>query len=165
MKIDNVEVNEARYQVRSFNPDKPLITSSGYLGGSCPFVYTYDGTKKSWTNEGVVMAGFDAKSKESMDVKLLQRFDGRILLEERDAEDSFIDSLQVRAKTVDGKEILLHPKNKLLLTRDGMYIKLRQGERIVVDFDVPNRAQALEYRLEVWGYYLPYEHSERKRAQ
>jgi len=156
MTIDSVEVGGIRSPVRPFTPDKPIITTSGYLGASCPFVLTYNTTKKSWINEGVVMKGFDAKDRESTDVKLLQRFDGRILIDEREAEDSYIDFLQVRVKTVVGQEILLRPRNKRLLSIDGDYVKLKQGQRLVVDFDMPRGLQALEYYLEVSGYYVPY---------
>jgi hypothetical protein len=156
VKIENVDVNQAGYLVRSFNPDKPMITSSGYMGASCPYLHTYDWTTKSWTNEGTVITGFDSKLNESTDVKKLQRFAGRILLEEREAEDSFIDAIVVRAKTFTGAEVLLFPRNNLLLSNDGRYLKLSQGQSQVVDFDMPKAIQVMEYEIEVSGYYVPY---------
>jgi len=158
VSIESLEINKFGYLVRRFDPSKLLIIS-GFDDtdvGSCPVVYTYAGQEKSWLKEGVVLYGYNSKLKESTDRIALHRFDGRILIKERDPEDSFIDSIHILAIDKDGREITLHPDNIKLLSNDGDYVRLTQGDHLVVDFKVPDGFIAQKYVLVASGYYVPF---------
>jgi len=94
--------------------------------------------------------------RESSDEMLLSRFDGRVLLKENDPEDSFIDLVQIRARSRDGSETLLYPKNAKLRFVDGDYVELKRGQQLLIEFDVPEGFVAREYLLLASGYYIPY---------
>ena len=157
ISIESLEVNQYGYLVRRFDPSKLLITSAGDLeGGSCPYIYTYSIANKSWVSEGVILYGNSSKLRESTDEVLLKRFNGQVLIMEKDPEDSYIDMIQIRAFTDDGKETILRPVNRGLLAADGEYIKLKQGEQLIVDFDMPQGFAAHKFVLRASGYYIPY---------
>ena len=52
-----------------------------------------------------------------------------------------------------------------MLLVDGKYVMLRQGENLLVDFEIPAGVQFMEYTLEATGYYLPYEINKEKPIQ
>lgn len=157
VSIESLEINKYGYLVRRFDPSKLLITSAGDLeGGSCPYIYTYSIEHKSWVSEGVILYGNSSKLRESTDEMLLKRFNGQVLIKEKDPEDSYIDMIQIRALTDDGKETILYPVNGGLLAADGKYIKLKQGEQLIVDFNMPQGFAARKFVLRASGYYIPY---------
>ncbi|HXI24548.1 MAG TPA: hypothetical protein VNG71_11850 [Pyrinomonadaceae bacterium] len=157
VSIESLEIDRFGYLVRRFEPGKLLITSDFNTEvGSCPFVYTYSARQESWLREGVILYGLDSKLRESTDEIPLQRFNGRVLIREEDPEDSFIDSISVRATGRDGNEILLLPENTKLLASDGDYVQLRQGEQMFLDFSLPPGFIGRKFSLVASGYYLPY---------
>lgn len=153
--IDSIEVDNVKYPFRQFDPTKIIIYDE-MIGGSCPYVYTYSNKSNSWVNEGVILYGRIGAHKISTDEKQLDRFDGRILLKEKDPEDSFIDMVYVRAISVDGSEEILYPRDRFLSSADDKYLKLRQGEQFLVDFESYKGRAAYKYILVVRGYYIPY---------
>lgn len=158
VSIESLEINRFGYLVRKFDPSKLLITS-GYDSdgvGSCPYVYTYSARQKSWLSEGVILYGRDSRLKESTDEIALHRFNGRVLIQERDPEDSFIDSIYIRAVSADGKETIIYPQEPKLRVADGDYLQLRQGDRRILEFSVPAGLTAEKYFLVASGYYVPY---------
>jgi len=156
ISIEGMEINSYGYLVRHFDPTKLLITSGGDDVGSCPYVYTYSKSDKSWLSEGVILYGNNSKLRESSDVKPLLRFDGRVLIKEKDPEHSFIDLIQIRAIGSDGSETILYPKNVKLRVADEDYVELQRGEQLRVDFEIPAGLIAEKYLLEAKGYYVPY---------
>ena len=164
VRIENVEINSYGYLIRRYDPKKLLITGAGQEVGSCPYVYTYSADANSWFSEGVILYGRDSKSKESTDELLLKRFNGRILIRERDPEDSFIDEVEIRAIGSDGSESVLRPKIGKLLQADGDYVKLSQGEELLIDFELPPNLKAERYVLVASGYYIPYKEKLKRQA-
>jgi hypothetical protein len=167
VRIESLEINRFAYLVRQFDPSKLLITSGVDPGpiGSCPYVYTYSDQQKAWLSEGVILYGLNSKLKESTDEIVLRRFDGKVLIRELDPEDSFIDSIYVRALGVDGKEHILFPQNAKLLTNDGDYVHLKQGDHIMLDFQVPRGFALRKWFLVASGYYVPYNNADGGRRR
>lgn len=155
VSIESVEINKVTFPFRQYDATK-LIIRNGTEEGSCPYVYTYSTQAGSWLNEGVVLYGLNARHKETTDEKELDRFDGRVLIKEKDPEDSYIDAVFVRAILMDGNEKILYPRNQTLRSADHNYLRLRQGEDIRVDFDLPPTAATSRYVLGMVGYYIPH---------
>ncbi|HEY0080075.1 MAG TPA: carboxypeptidase-like regulatory domain-containing protein [Pyrinomonadaceae bacterium] len=155
ISIESIEIDNVNYPFRQFDPKKIIITGE-VEEGSCPYVYTYSPEDKEWLNEGVILYGFSERNKESRDVKLLRRFDGRVLIKEKDPEQSFIDLIFIRAASPDGGETILYPVNKRLRSIDKVYLTLGKGEQFEVEFAIPKGLVAHKYILEAVGYYIPY---------
>jgi hypothetical protein len=153
--VESLEVDNVEFPFRQFDPSKIVIFDE-MDSGSCPYVYTYSPQDKTWRNEGVILRGKIGKQRESLDEKVLTRFDGRILIKERDQEDSFIDSVFLRVIYDNGDETIVCPSNKLLCSVDGNRSRLRQGEKLSLFFDVPKRGNVQKYVLSAVGYYVPY---------
>lgn len=158
MDIDAIEVDRQDYEVSRSDPRNFSVIIGLLEAGSCPYVYTYSRRQSSWLNQGVILDGVNEKAKEKIDEKVLREFDGRVLIKEKDPENSYIDSMFVRAISADGVEINLYPRNKKLRYTDGDYLKLRQGEEIMVSFDLPKNFLANRYILVSKGFYVPYRH-------
>lgn len=162
ISIENMEIDSYGYLVRHFDPKRLLITRGGEEeGGSCPFAYTYSADAQSWLSEGVIIYGNSSKLKEASDEVLLKRFDGRILIREKDPEHSFIDMLQIKAIAANGAESIIRPKNFKLLFADGRYVELDRGQELLVDFDMPPNFHPQRLVLQSAGYYLPYSAAKR----
>ncbi len=163
VRLESIEINKFGYLLRPFNPSSLYIISEtddeGNVieseAGSCPYVYTYSRFAQSWLREGVVLYGRSSKAKESEDAIDLTRFDGRVLLKELDAEESFIDAIYVRARNGDGTQTILYPDEMKLRSVDGEYVHLQQRDQLLLHFPLPRGFAAQEYSLVATGYYIP----------
>ncbi|MEK6282748.1 MAG: carboxypeptidase-like regulatory domain-containing protein [Acidobacteriota bacterium] len=163
MSIESLEVDRVSYPFRQFDSARIIITG-GTEGGSCPYVYTYSPDGESWRSEGVILYGINARRKKTTDEKELSRFDGRLLIKEKEPEDSFLDAVYIKAILVDGREAILLPKNKTLRFADNDYLRLTQGEEIRIDFDISHIPITSNYILKVVGYYIPHDKTILRRA-
>ena len=152
-KIDSLEMDDVTYAFREFDP-KQVVLYAGLPMGSCPFVYTYEPETGGWRQEGQILYGKNSKYLEGAAEKPLTRFDGRVLLKEEEPEISFIDFLQVKLISPDGRERTLLPKNPKLRQRDGDYVILRQGEHLEVAFEGSAARPEEKVFLLAQGYYL-----------
>ncbi len=155
IRVENLKVDNVEFPFRQFDPAKIIIFDESD-SGSCPYVYTYSSEDKAWRNEGVILYGRTGLREESLDEKQLSRFDGRILIKEKDPEDSFIDSIYIKAISENGDVTMLYPRNRALRSNDGNRIKLKQGEQLMLFFDIPKDLKANKYVLGAVGYYVPY---------
>lgn len=126
------------------------------MGASCPYIFTFSTENNLWIDEGTILTDLNSKWKESTGEKELTRFDGSILIRERDPETSYIDKLYIRAINHDGTETILTPKNKKLGRVDQNYLVLRQGEQERIDFVFPPELGGRKFILGARGYYIPY---------
>jgi hypothetical protein len=156
--VESVEVDRVEFPFRQFDPTKIVIFDESD-SGNCPFVYCYSSKEGTWHNEGVILFGRTGPEKESLDEKALSAFEGRILIFENDPEDSFIDSVYVRAISDNGRETGLYPRDSALRSIDGRRMKLRQGQRVILGFDAPKNLNARRFILGAVGYYVPYRQS------
>ena len=154
LQLDSVIVNEGVMPMRQFNP-KSLVIRSGLAVGSCPYVFVYSTKAKKWVSMGHILFGINNKTKETTDTTVLKDFDGRILLRESEPETSFINSVQVDVKCGGAKVATLLPRNELLRSNDGRYLRLKQGDDVVIHFEgtAPRTCSAT---LRTTGYYEPY---------
>jgi hypothetical protein len=155
VNIESVIVNNIDYAVRQYSSSKLAVLISGNSIGSCPYIYTYSSERAAWVNEGHVLYNINDKLKETTEEMRLTRFDGRILLKEKDPEISFIDLMYIKAVSLDGRSTIYHPNNYLLRHQDRNYLKLRQGEEIELKFEMPTNFTAQKYSVVIKGYYTP----------
>lgn len=155
LSIESVEVDKVSYPFRQLDPAK-IVIKNGLGMGSCPYIYTYSAGDDSWFSEGVILYGVNSKSKEKTVEIELTKFDGRVLIREKDPEDSFLDAAYIKAIFLDGRETILYAQNRSLRAADGNYLKLRRGEEIIIDFAPPPGLNASQYLLGMTGYYIPH---------
>jgi hypothetical protein len=154
MEIVSLNIGNVDYPVREYD-EKLISFMGGYAqGGSCPYVYTYSSEKEAWHKEGQILGGLNSRLKEAVYKKLLSNFDGRLLIREEEPEVSYIDWLSIRVTTDGGDVINLHPQNHRLRYKDRSYQILRQGEEILIKFDLPKHIRAVGYAVLAKGYYV-----------
>jgi hypothetical protein len=156
--IKTLEADKVEFPFRQFDASR-LVVWDQDASGSCPYVYTFSSEANAWHNEGVILRGKVGHQRESLAEKELDQFDGRILLKEKDSEDSFIDSIFVRAVYADGHEVVVYPTNAALHSVDGKRLRLRQGEEVSLSFKVPNPKDVRKFFVGAVGYYVPYKGS------
>ena len=152
-KIESLEIGEVTYAFRQFDP-KNVVLLDNYGMGSCPFVYTYEPETGAWRKEGQILYGRNSKSKEGAAERLLAKFDGRVLLKEEEPELSFIDFLQIKIISPEGRERTFLPNNPKLRESDGDYLTLRRGEQLEVNFQGAAAQPGDKVYLVAQGYYL-----------
>lgn len=154
LRIESIEIDSVRYPFREYDASRIVITE-GLAMGSCPYIYTYASDSQTWEKEGVILYALNEKRKERLDELQLHRFTGQLLIKEEDDEESFIDSVYVKAISSDGTETILHPTNNVLASTDKRYVRLKKGDQLLVDFDLSRGVIATRYVLGAVGYYLP----------
>jgi hypothetical protein len=92
----------------------------------------------------------------SADERPLPAFDGRVRIEERDPETTFLDVLHVIAIDAGGRRTMLQPRDPRLRGADREVVTLDRGDALVVDFEVPPGLRPVTYRLGARGHYVPY---------
>lgn len=157
--IESVTVNNVSYPFRQHDVTKLAIRRGGAEIGSCPYVFTYSAQSQSWENEGHILYGRNSSFKESTDEMQLRRFDGRVIIKEKDPEQSFIDFVHIKVTLIDGREKLLYPLNSKLRFHDGNYLTMRQGDQIELQFDGPPNLFVSSHSIVSRGYYVPYARS------
>jgi hypothetical protein len=154
VNINSIEIDRVKY---AFRPEDThnLVLYAGLAIGSCPYVFTYSAQKNEWINEGHILYGKNSRAKESNEEKLLERFDGRVLLKELEAELAFIDILQIKVVSLTGKQQILFPDNHKLRHKDGNYVSLAQGDSLEVNFEKATILPGDKVFLISRGYFLP----------
>jgi hypothetical protein len=152
LRLDSAVLEGVAYPIRGKNlADRELW--AGYLGASCPFVYTVSADGMLDYSEGHILS--HGEEREEIEEKQLRYFDGRVLIKELEDEVSFIDEMEIRVENVRGSVQLLEPDDDLLREADSRYLTLRRGEQRLVrfpEFRVSNGD--LRYILKVKGYYV-----------
>jgi len=155
VEIETLEADKVEFPFRQFDSSRIVIFDEDATG-SCPYVYTNSGYSSTWHNEGVILRGNVGPRKEALEEKELDSFDGRILVKEKDPEDTFIDSVFVRAVYADGRQFVAYPRNPILHSTDGRRIRLRQGEEVLLSFEIPDSEKVRKFIFGAVGYYVPY---------
>jgi hypothetical protein len=143
--LDYVQIEGLAYPIRAAASRSMLVLSGNEIG-SCPYFSGYS-PATGWISGGTILAGRNSPGRSGTDRRLLPAFDGRILLEEREHEQTFIADLAVEVVTDDGRSHLLRPSTS-------MPLRLAFGHRLEVFFrDMPARPIA-RATLIATGYYL-----------
>jgi hypothetical protein len=121
--------------------------------GSCPFLYTRTAATDTWETEGTILTGIKNKSRETTDSHTLQRFNGSVLVLEREAEVSHLDAMWVDDISPDGSIRRLTPADLRLANIDGNEVVLHRGQRFTVVFKDFTPEPRHTYVLHSTGYY------------
>jgi hypothetical protein len=156
MELTRIQVGDTVFPVRKYDPKRLMIVSDDEDYGSCPFAFTYSRESNAWILESHILYGRNKKTKEGFDVIALSRFDGRVLIREKDPEDAFIDQVYVVERLSDGSERKLFPDKFLLAHADNRHLVLRQHDEVLIEFSGYTSAVGATYSLVSKGYYLPY---------
>jgi hypothetical protein len=151
-RLEALEVDDAVYPVRQFDP-RLVVIRSGNASGSCPFVYVHSGENDTWIREGRILYGANGPKKESFDSLKLGKFDGRVMLREQEPETTFVKTIYLSARDAAGKKRLYDPTNWDSIRRNREYVELRQGESIELRFPISEGMS--ELKLFVEGFYQP----------
>lgn len=153
--VESITANGLTEEIRQFDPSRIFI-SSGYKGGSCPILSSRFSSEAPWHREGHLLYGVNDRSRERWDEMTIRSFDGHLLIEEHDPELSYIDALEVRREFADGSFETVRPLLNELLWDDQNYLRLRQGQHVVLQFsehDVRRPAKRIVVRTK--GFYQP----------
>jgi hypothetical protein len=143
--LDDVQIEGLAYPIRAAASRNTLVLSGNEIG-SCPYFSVYS-RGVGWVPGGTILTGRNSPHRGGTDRRLLPAFDGRVLLEEREHEETFITRLAVEVTTDDGH---LH----LLRSTTPMPLRLKFGDRLEVFFrDMPARPIA-QATLVADGYYV-----------
>lgn len=137
------------------NQQVAILNMSHMMGvGSCPFLVYYDRGNNYWVEYGTVLVDRKEKKLQGEEKHLIRRDVSKILIQEREDETSYIDSIAVAYKDANGQEIIIKAQDPKLQNTDGQYAILRKGERLEIDFSsVPTGVSDVTVRIS--GYYVP----------
>lgn len=126
--------------------------------GACPYVFTFDEQRQDWLFDTTIIYMLVGPDAEQLQMRPLQRFDGRLWLRELEPETSYIDQVYVRIVTSDGYMSILRPSNApKLLASDDAYLIMDSGDQYVLNFEFPYDTVSIE---KAWigaeGYYVPH---------
>lgn len=128
-----------------------------FFGGlACPHVFTYDTQLRNWRWDTTILYKLVGKENESIQRRRLKRFDGKLMIRELEPEISYIDQLYIQIIDENGKQCLLQCQVPALQNADGQYLKLNQGQELLLLF---NNYEKKYSEREIWvvtkGYYVP----------
>lgn len=143
--LDSLQIEGITYPLRAAS-SRNMLVLSGNEQGSCPYFSGYS-RETGWVTGGTILQGRNSIARRGTDRRILAAFDGRILLEEREQEETFIENLAVEVVTEDGHVHQLAPTIALPL-------KLSYGDRLEVPFRGMPKARVSRATLIATGYYL-----------
>jgi hypothetical protein len=128
-----------------------------YFGGlACPHIFTYDAELRDWRWDTTILYKLVGWENESIQRRPLKRFDGKLMIRELEPEISYIDQLYVQIIDANGKQSVLQCKIPALQNADCQYLKLSQGQDLLLSFD---NYQKANLDRQIWvvakGYYVP----------
>lgn len=129
------------------------------LGAACPRVYTIDPATGEWQMETTILYHLVGPAQEQMQPRLLQHFDGRLLIREEEPEVSYINRLYILIEDRNGQLVRLEaagPQAEALLFSDDHYLVLKPGDMVELNFPAydPERYTAT-IQVVAEGYYDP----------
>jgi hypothetical protein len=154
IKLESLEVDQAEYRIRQFDPHILVIRDGGGKG-SCPYIYTYSIRDHEWVSEGHILYGANGRSKETSDSVLLPDFDGQVVMREEERETTFVKTTYISVSGPSGKAEKYYATTWKSLRRKDGYVELRQGESVRLKFALPENLRGTP-RLVVRGFYIPH---------
>ncbi len=132
-----------------------------YGGLACPYVYSREVHTNIWRFETPILVDLRSETLKAEDTRRLKKFDGDLLIAEREPETSFIDQIFVTVVQKDGKIIRLNPSDPISQPSEGKpLITLPQGHSRIIHFIDANKivVDPIAYYVTAVGYYVPYKH-------
>ena len=152
--LQSVEINNDFYAVRKASSEDILMYDGGAGVGSCPYVYSFSKNENEWLLENHILYGFRSKGKEQEHTLPLKRFTGQLQIREIDPETSYIDYLYIKHILPNGEIKILNPDNSSLAKKDGNYVTLKKGDKLLLNFPAEENTKGL-YSVISFGYYVP----------
>jgi hypothetical protein len=124
--------------------------------GSCPYLLSQDRTDATWVEHGKILHHAPNRERQYTEVKAFPGFKSRFRIEEREPEIAFIDQMELVVLLTDGTTVQLQPDHPKLAARDGHYVRLLWGDKVEVEFALPEGVaedEVKETHLSVTGYY------------
>ncbi len=126
---------------------------------SCPYLYSWDTTRKSWLSHGKVID--TARERKNMATELVSVKPGtlRFKLAEEEPEVSYIDEMELRLTLSRGQQISLKPKQSALAHRDERFLRILAYRSEVIEFELPEGlvpSEIARSELAITGYYRRY---------
>ena len=154
-RIETVLLGPERYAFRGFDRDR-LVLIDGVEAGSCPYAYSRAHAGGPWRLEGHLIYGHRKRAWEGTDTLKLHRFDGQLLIRERDPETSFLREVYLVVHRANGNRETFQPGQSILQRGQSDYFIMNQGDSLLLDFPNFEPRAGDRYRLVNAGYYLPY---------
>lgn len=140
-------------EIRPFSKSD-LVYHSGLEMASCPFAFLYNTEKGVWENVGRLIPDRIGKENEGENkLRIAAPSDGKILIKELEREVSFLDQLYLEVEDFHGNRSIIYPKDNLLKEGDFQYQVLREGEQLLVEFELPTK-RVKNYTLVSRGYFV-----------
>lgn len=134
-----------------------LTAGEGY--GSCPFLYSYDETARTWVSHGKVIDNADDPTKELTQDIDITAFSTRFRIAEEELEMSEINRVVLNVTRSTGETLELKPDDMRLKDKDDRYVRVMAGRAINISFSLPAGVKADDVassKLSVTGYYRRY---------
>ena len=145
ISLDTLQIEGIAYEVRAASSRNMLVLSGNEIG-SCPYFSGYS-QERGWVTGGTILRGRNSIARSGTDRRLLPAFDGRVLLEEREHEITFIEGVAVEVLTEDGHVHRLSPAITLPQ-------HLSYGDRLEIPFRGMPKMPITRATLVVTGYYV-----------
>jgi len=134
--------------------ERRVVQEPYYVGAECPFVYTFNPETQRWEFETIIL--YRIVGVEATQTRPLSRFDGRLLIRELEPEISYIDRLVVMAEMEDGSIQFLTSQLDTLQEDDGKMVILHRGDELLVTMrDTIPYVSVRSWWLVATGYYTP----------
>jgi len=154
ISITSLQINGNSIPVPPPQNNPEFIISSMFNEGSCPYLLVYEPDQESWFDLGTVIRNRRAKIFQGTDKYYLGNKIRRIKLEEREAEVSYIDSIEFLFEdSVNGKIQEVSSTIPSLSKIDGNYVVLQQGSTFQIDFSEIVPPSAVNIQVKINGYY------------
>lgn len=141
--------------IREFDPSKIVYNGSRGIG-SCPFAYVVLEGSQDWVEIGTLISENNGKSKEGISILAVpETFDGRLLIKEIEPETSYLDRVVLIGESETGELETILPSDERLRHSDGEYLTLRQGEEVLLKFEIGTKTK--RHVVLSQGFFVPTE--------
>lgn len=133
--------------------------TAGVGGGSCPFLYAWREKVKDWVNYGKMLDKAKGLEREQSERKSFEGFVSRFRIAEEEAELAHLDKVSLKVELKSGYTLMLKPDVAKLRNTDKKRLRLYYGERVEINFTLPQgwRAQDVaRSTITLTGYYERY---------
>ena len=134
-----------------------LTAGSGV--GSCPILYAWDGSERTWIRHGKVIHRADTRDHQMSETVEFDGLADRFRIAEEELERATLDAVDLELELASGLRLKLLPENKVLHTIDGDGLELFANEEVEIAFPLPvdlKPDEVIRSRLTITGYYDRY---------
>jgi len=153
--LKNIDIKENENIKYSFNKND----FKDYNCLCCPWLYIKKGSSYERLSEVIKdKVGINSIADDIINLQPENIINGiiSIRLQEEKDEITYIDRIVLKVKDKFNQEINIFTRNNLLQNIDGDFLKLKKGESLTLDFNIPhNYRENSQITLHIYGYYDP----------